>query len=80
MCVWERQEVADQDVGGRGGQLHEARFERGPVVEDTEFWERMPTKRKETFWHLPLEQEGAEGIINESVITRAHDCALPLRL
>ena len=60
--------------------LHEARFERGLVVEDTEFWERMPTKRKETFRHLPLEQEVAEGIINESVITRAHDRALPLRL
>ena len=61
-------------------KLHEARFERGPVVEDTEFWERMPAKRKETFRHLPLEQEGAEGVINESVIMRAHDRALPLRL
>ena len=60
--------------------LHEARFERGPVVEDGEFWERMPTKRREMYRHLPLEQEGAEGIINESVITRAHDRALPLRL
>ena len=50
------------------------------MVEDTEFWERMPAKRKETFRHLPLEQEGAEGVINESVITRAHDRALPLRL
>ena len=63
-----------------GDCLHEVRFERGPVVEDAEFWKRMPLKRKDTYRHLPMEQEGAEGCINENVITRAHDRSLPLRL
>ena len=61
-------------------KLHEARFERSPMVEDSEFWEQVPIRRKETYRHLPLEQEGAEGLVNENVITRAHDRALPLRL
>ena len=61
-------------------KLHEARFERGPMVEDAVFWDKMPLKRKDTFRHLPLEQEGAEGNVNENVITQAHDRSLPLRL
>ena len=60
--------------------LHSVRFERGPMVEDESFWGRMPLKRKETYRHLPLEQDGADGAVNENVITRAHDRSLPLWL
>ena len=60
--------------------LHSVRFERGPMAEEETFWKRMPLKRKETYRHLPLEQDGADGQINENVITRAHDRSLPLRL
>ena len=63
-----------------GEKLHAVRFERGPMVEEDKFWDRVPLRRKETFRHLPLERDGAEGAINENVITRAHDRALPLRL
>ena len=70
----------EEEEDNCGDKLHEARFERGPMVEDSEFWDRMPVRRRETYRHLPLEQEGAEGFVNENVITRAHDRALPLRL
>ena len=40
----------------------------------------MPLKRKENYRHLPLEQDGADGQVNENVITRAHNRSLPLRL
>ena len=60
--------------------LHSVRFERGPMVEPDGYWSRVPLRRKETFRHLPLEQDGCEGLINENVITRAHDRSLPLRL
>ena len=60
--------------------LHSIRFERGPVVELSEFWHLMPTKRSPTFRHLPLEHAGLASQINECVLTRAHDRTLPLRL
>ena len=63
-----------------GDKLHCVRFERGPMVEEDKYWERMPLRRKETFRHLPLEHDGAEGVVNENVVTRAHDRSLPLRL
>ena len=63
-----------------GEVLHSVRFERGPVVEEDEFWNRVPLRRKETFRHLALDRDGADGLVNESVITRAHDRSLPLRL
>ena len=50
------------------------------MVEEDKFWDRVPLRRKETFRHLPLEHDGAEGVVNESVITRTHDRSLPLRL
>jgi hypothetical protein len=62
------------------GSLHEIRFERGPVVEIGDYWDRMPLKRVSTFRHLPLEHAGAANDVNECVITRAHDRTLPLRL
>ena len=70
-------EEEEDDCGER---LHSVRFERGPMVEEEKYWGRVPLRRKETFRHLPLEQDGAEGVVNENVVTRAHDRALPLRL
>ena len=61
-------------------KLHAVRFERGPVVEPGEFWEQMPVKRCPTYRHLALEHAGLAHQINECVLTRAHDRALPLRL
>ena len=63
-----------------GEILHKVRFERGPVVETEKYWADMPLRRKETYRHLALEGDGAEGLVNESVITRAHDRSLPLRI
>ena len=50
------------------------------MAEEETYWSKMPLKRKETFRHLPLEQDGADGAVNENVIKRAHDRSLPLRL
>ena len=50
------------------------------MAEEEDHWKRVPLKRKEMFRHLPLEQDGADGQVNENVITRAHDRSLPLRL
>ena len=61
-------------------KLHPVRFERGPMAEEDTYWTKIPLKRKETYRHLPLEQDGADGQVNENVITRAHDRLLPLRL
>ena len=61
-------------------KLHAVRFERGPMAEEDSYWARVPLKRKDTYRHLPLEQDGADGQVNENVITRAHDRSLPLRL
>ena len=61
-------------------KLHTVRFERGPMAEEDSYWARVPLKRKDTYRHLPLEQDGADGQVNENVITRAHDRSLPLRL
>ena len=61
-------------------KLHTVRFERGPMAEEDTYWSRVPLKRKDTYRHLPLEQDGADGQVNENVITRAHDRSLPLRL
>jgi len=63
-----------------GDILHSVRFERGPTVEADQYWSRMPLRRKETYRHLALEQDGADNKVNENVITRAHDRTLPLRI
>jgi hypothetical protein len=61
-------------------KLHAVRFERGPVVEPGEYWDKMPLKRCPTFRHIALEHAGLAHQVNECVITRAHDRTLPLRL
>ena len=60
--------------------LHPARFERGPVVELTDYWKAVPLRHANTFRHLPLEHAGAANEVNECVIARAHDRTLPLRI
>ena len=60
--------------------LHEVRFERGPVAELSEYWEKMPKKRMPTYRHLALEHAGLASQVNECVLTRAHDRTMPLRL
>ena len=61
-------------------KLHSMRFERGPIVELSEYWDDMPQKRTPTFRHLPLEHAGLASHVNECVLTRAHDRTMPLRL
>jgi hypothetical protein len=43
-------------------------------------WHDMPTKRADTYRHLPLEHAGAGATVNDCVITRSHDRSLPLKL
>lgn len=59
-------------------KLHALRFERGPIVEPTSYWDKMPSRRKPTYRHLPLEFSGVSGAVNECVVVRAHDRTLPL--
>jgi hypothetical protein len=56
------------------------RYERAPVVEPKDFWADMPIKRSSTFRHLALEHSGAGSCVNECVVARAHDRALPLKI
>jgi hypothetical protein len=44
------------------------------------WWPSMPSKRTETYRHLPLEHAGAGANVNDCVITRMHDRTLPLKL
>ena len=54
------------------------RFERGPVSEPKEWWHKVPVKRRHTFRRLALDHIGAENLISEHTIARAHDRSLPL--
>jgi hypothetical protein len=56
------------------------RYERAPVVEPKDFWGEMPIKRNNTFRHLALDHSGASACVNECVVARAHDRALPLKI
>jgi len=49
------------------------------MVEPEQFWSKMPTKRSETYRHLPLEAAGCANEVNEAVLLRAHDRTVPLR-
>jgi len=60
--------------------LHDARWERMPVLELKEYWKKIPTKRAHIYRRLPLEHHGAAGAVSECVIVRAHDRSLPLKL
>jgi hypothetical protein len=50
------------------------------MVEVDRWWDGMPSKRTDTFRHLPLEHVGAAACVNDCVINRAHDRTLPLRI
>jgi len=62
------------------GKLHAVRFERGPTTELPSYWDRVPVRYTTTFRHLPLEHAGAANEVNDCVVARAHDRALPLRI
>jgi len=49
------------------------------MVEPEMFWSKMPTKRSETFRHLPMESAGCANEVNEATILWAHDRSVPLR-
>jgi len=48
-------------------------------VEPEKYWDQMPTKRSESFRHLPMEAAGCANEVNEATILRAHDRTVPLR-
>jgi hypothetical protein len=50
------------------------------MQEIEKWWDCMPSKRADTYRHLPLEHAGASANVNDCVITRSHDRALPLKL
>lgn len=60
--------------------LHPVRFERAPVADRAKFWHLLPVKRVPTYRRLSLEHGGAAAKISESVIVRAHDRTLPLKI
>jgi len=49
------------------------------MAEPDTYWQRIPSKRAETYRHLPLEHAGCLNEINESAVIRAHDRTSPLR-
>jgi hypothetical protein len=50
------------------------------MMEVDRWWENIPSKRVDTYRHIPLEHVGAAACVNDCVITRAHDRTLPLRI
>jgi hypothetical protein len=54
------------------------RFERPPITEPKVWWHKMAVKRKDVYRRLALEHVGAESIISEHTIVRAHDRSYPL--
>jgi len=55
------------------------RFERAPMAEPEVFWSMVPSKRSDTFRHIPLEHSGCQNEIHDAAIIRAHDRTAPLR-
>jgi len=49
------------------------------MTEPDTYWKLMPSKRADTFRHLPLEHVGGQNEVNEAAIIRAHDRSVPLR-
>ena len=54
------------------------RGERQPVLEPPHWWHKMPQQRRNIHRRLALEHMGAENLISEHAIVRAHDRAQPL--
>jgi len=54
------------------------RFERSPTLEHKHWWMKVPVKRSHTYRRLALETLGANNLVSEHTIVRAHDRSLPL--
>ncbi len=54
------------------------RFERPPVLEPKHWWHKVPIKRKNVFRRVALETLGANNLISDHTIVRAHDRAQPM--
>jgi hypothetical protein len=57
---------------------YRCRFERPPITEPKVWWHKMAVKRKDVYRRLALEHVGAESVISEHTIVRAHDRSYPL--
>jgi len=49
------------------------------MAEPEVFWSMVPSKRSDTFRHIPLEHSGCQNEIHDAAIIRAHDRTAPLR-
>ena len=56
------------------------RFERPPILEPKHWWHKVPLRRKNTYRRLALETLGANNLISDHTIVRAHDRANPLMI
>jgi hypothetical protein len=54
------------------------RWERPPILEPKHWWHKTPQKRKNVYRRLALAHLGAENLISEHAIVRAHDRCQPL--
>ena len=49
-------------------------------MEPKHWWHKVPIKRKHTYRRLALETLGAQNLISEHTVVRAHDRSLPLQV
>jgi len=56
------------------------RFERPPILEPKHWWHKIPLRRKNTYRRLALETLGANNLISDHTIVRAHDRANPMMI
>jgi hypothetical protein len=54
------------------------RWERPPILEPEHWWHKTPQKRRNIYRRLPLVHLGADNLISEHAIVRAHDRCQPL--
>ncbi len=55
-----------------------SRWERPPILEPKHWWHKTPQKRKNVYRRLALAHLGADNLISEHAIVRAHDRCQPL--
>ncbi len=54
------------------------RWERPPILEPEHWWHKTPQKRRNIYRRLPLVHLGADNLISEHAIVRAHYRCQPL--
>ncbi len=54
------------------------RWERPPILEPEHWWHKTPQKRRNIYRRLALVHLGADNLISEHAIVRAHDRCQPL--